>query len=178
MEAILEAKERIEILQGAIRGKKRKIKILKDNLSIEELETVYKDQRKMRSIKTEISNLEKDISESLPAQIKDVKDGLKQAQQAAKEAKQLVPKQEAIPPKWREKSKELFAHLSAAKKSNNELRLMQSAYHEMEKKTGIQMDLKGVSGGFSSIDALVNTIEGEIKGEGRKFFIYPVGFRV
>ena len=61
MDAILEAKKRIETIEGAIRGKKRKVKILKDDLSVEELETVYKDEGKMRSMRTEISNMEKDI---------------------------------------------------------------------------------------------------------------------
>jgi len=177
MEAILEAKKRIETIEAAIRGKKRRVKILKDDLAVEELETTYKNEKKMRSLKTEISNLERDISEGLPAQIKDVKAALKQAQQAAEEAKELLPKQEALIPEIEKASKELLEVLKAAQKKNEKLMILNQRYLMMEKKTGQEFDHDG-GGGFMSIAVLIEVLERELEGEGRVMFTYPANFRI
>ena len=178
MDAILEAKKRIETIEGAIRGKRRRVKILKDDLAVEELETTYKDQGKMRSMKTEISNLEKDISEGLPAQIKDARAAVKEAERAAKEAKELLPKQEALIPEIKEVSKELLEALEEAQKVNQKLIMLNDRFRAMESKTnsGLERDESGE--GFMSILVLIQILKDEIEGLGRSLMTFPANFRI
>jgi len=121
MDAIQQINQRIETIEAAIRGKRRKIKILKDDLAVEQLETTYKDERKMRSIQSEISKLEKDVSEGLPAQIKAAKAAVKEAERAAEEAKKILPKQKKLIPEIEKTSKELLEKLEEAEELNQKL---------------------------------------------------------
>lgn len=178
MDAISTAKERIETIEGAIRGKKRRVKILRDDLSVEMLETVYKDEKKMRSIRTEISNLEKDISEGLPAQIADAKAAVKEAERAAREAKELLPKQEKLIPEIAKVSKELFEALEAAQTLNQKLLILNDQFRAMESKTNSGMDRDECGDGFMSIKVLIQVLKDEIEGIGRQMIVYPPGFRI
>ncbi len=178
MDAILEAKKRIETIEGAIRGKRRRVKILKDDLAVEELETTYKDQKKMHSMKTEISNLERDISESLPAKIKDAKAAVKEAERAAVEAKRLLPEQEKLILEIVKSSKELLEALEAAQEKNLKLLQLNEAYLMMEKKTGKVFDRDGCSAGFMSIKVLIEVMKDEHDGLGRQLFKWPPNFRI
>lgn len=178
MDAILEAKKRIETIEGAIRGKKRRVKILRDDLSVEELETTYKNEGKMRSLKKEISNLEKDISEGLPAQIKDAKAAVKEAERAAKEAKEILPKQEKLIPEIVKVSKELLEKLEEAQEKNQKLIMLNDGFRAMEKKTNSGMDRDECGNGFMSIKVLIQILKDEIDGIGRQMFVYPLNFRI
>lgn len=178
MDAILEAKKRIETIQSAIRGKKRKVKILRDNLSVEMLETTYRNEGKMRSLKTEISNLEKDISTTLPDLIADAKAAVKEAERAAKEAKELLPKQEKLPPKIEKVSKELLEKLEEAQALNQKLIMLNDGFRAMESKTNSGMDRDGCGNGFVSIQVLIQVLKDEIDGIGRQFFKWPPNFRI
>ncbi len=178
MDAIVEAKKRIETIQGAIRGKKRRVKILKDDLAVEELETTYKNEGKMRSLKTEISNLEKDISEGLPTLITDAKAAVKEAERAAKEAKEILPKQEKLIPEIEKVSKELLEKLEEAQTLNQKLIMLNDGFRSMEKKTNSGMDLDGCGDGFMSIKVLIQILKDEIDGIGRQMIFYPPNFRI
>ena len=134
MDAIQQINQRIETIEAAIRGKKRRIKILKDDLASEQLETSQKDERKMRSIQSEISRLEKDVSEGLPAQIKACKDAIKEAERAAKEAALILPRQEALIPEIEKTSKELLEKLEEAEELNQKLLKLNDGFRAMEKK--------------------------------------------
>jgi len=178
MDAIVEAKKRIETIEGAIRGKKRRIKILKDDLAVEELETTYKNEGKMRSMKTQISNLERDISESLPAQIKDAKAAVKEAERAAVEAKRLLPEQEKLILEIVKSSKELLEALEGAQEKNQKLLILNDRFRAMESKTNSGMDLDECGGGFQSIKVLIQILKDEIDGIGRQMIVYPANFRI
>ena len=178
MDAIQQINQRIETVQSAIRGKKRRIKILKDDLAIEELETTYKDQHKIHSMRTEISKLEKDVSEGLPAQIKDAKLETKEAERAAEEAKRLLPQQEALIPEIKEASKELLEKLKETQKSNEKLLMLNQRFRAMEAKTQSGMDRDGCGNGFYSIKILIEVLKDELDGLGRKLFKYPPNFRL
>ena len=178
MDAIVEAKKRIETIEGAIRGKRRRVKILKDDLAVEELETTYRNEQKMRSIKTEISNLEKDISEGLPALIKDAKAAVKEAERAAKEAKEILPKQEKLIPEIAKVSKELFEALEAAQTLNQKLLIYNDRFRAMENKTNSGLDRDECGNGFMSIKVLIQILKDEIDGIGRQMIFYPPNFRI
>ena len=178
MDAISEAKKRIETIEGAIRGKKRRVKILKDDLAVEELETTYKNEGKMRSLKTEISNLEKDVSEELPALIADAKLRVKEAERAAKEAKEILPKQKRIVVEIEKASRELLGKLEEAQILNQKLVTLNDGFRAMEKKTGSGMDLDGCGDGFMSIKVLIQILKDEIEGIGRQMIVYPPNFRI
>lgn len=178
MDAIIEAKKKIETIQSAIRSKRRRVKILKDDLAVEELETTYKNERKMRSIKTEISNLEKDISESLPSQIKDAGLAVKEAERAAKEAKELLPKQEKLIPEIEKASKELLEALEGAQGKNQKLIILNDRFRAMESKTKSGLDLDGCGDGFASILVLIQILKDEIEGIGRQLVVWPNNFRI
>lgn len=178
MDAIVEAKKRIETIEAAIRGKKRRVKILKDDLAVEELETTYKNEGKMRSIKTEISNLEKDISQGLPALITDAKAAVKEAERAAKEAREILPKQKKLILEIEKASKELLEKLEEAQKANQKLVMLNDGFRAMENKTNSGMDLDGCGDGFMSIKVLIQTLKDEIDGIGRQMIVYPANFRI
>jgi len=178
MDAISTAKERIETIQSAIRGRKRRVKILKDDLASEQLKTVYKDEGKMRSMRTEISALELDVSESLPAQIKDAKAAVKEAERAAEEARGLLPKQKKIVVEIEETSKLLLEKLKEAEEINRKLVMLNDGYTMMEKKTGEVIDRDGCGGGFQSIKVLIQILKDEVDGIGRQMLVYPLNFRI
>ena len=178
MEAILEAKKRIEVIEAALRGRKRKVKILKDDLASEMLETVYKNEGKMRSMRTEISNLEKDISEGLPAQITDAKAAVKEAERAAKEAREILPKQEALIPEIVKVSKLLLEKLEEAQALNQKLIMLNDGFRAMEKKTASGLDRDECGSGFQSIKVLIQILKDEIDGIGRQMIVYPPNFRI
>lgn len=52
------------------------------------------------------------------------------------------------------------------------------ALNEQLSKLEIQIDKTGVSVGFKSLKAYEETLEKEVKGEGRQFFMWPRGFPV
>jgi len=170
-------KEKIKNIKTAIKVKAAEARGLREKIAVEEVSSI-KDDRKIRSLKKELNELKIEISENLRLALVDAEEALKLAEKEEKEKIKLAPKQEAVVLKWRKKSKELFTTLKQAKKENDELRLLQSAYNGMEKETGIKLDLKGVSSGFSSIDPLVDTLKDEVAGNGRKFFRYPANFPV
>lgn len=175
---IEEAKKRIELIQSAIRGKRRRIKILKDDLAVEELETTYKDERKIRSIKTEISKLERDVAQGLPDQIKAAKLAVTEAEKAAKEAAELIPKQKALIPEIEKVSKELLEALEAAQTVNQKLLALNNAFRSMENKTKSGMEQDGCGSGFMSIGVLIQVLKDELDGIGRQLFTYPPNFRI
>ena len=178
MDAIAEATKRIETIEAAIRGKRRKVKILRDDLAAEELETTYKDEKKIRSIQTEISKLERDIEQELPDQIKAAKAAVKEAERAAKEAKELLPKQKKIVVEIEEASKLLLEKLEEAEEINQKLVMLNDGYIMMEKKTGEVIDRDNCGGGFQSIKVLIQILKDEIDGIGRQMITYPPNFRI
>ena len=178
MDKIEQINQRIETIEAAIRGKKRKVKILKDDLASEQLETSQKDERKMRSIQSEISRLEKDVSTTLPALITDAKAAIKQAEKAAEEAKKILPKQEALIPEIEKTSKELLEKLEEAEELNQKLLKLNDGFRAMEKKTNSGLDRGRYGIGFMSIKVLIQVLKDELDGLGRKLFKYPPNFRL
>lgn len=177
MDAIEEAKKRIETIEAAIRGRKRELRIQEDKLAVAKLNP-HTDHRELNEISSKITTVKNEVEKNLPSLLEDAQQQIKDAKKAEKEAEALRQPQADLVPKMKKKSRELLEILKAALKINNELRPMVSAYHQMEEKTGISLDTKGVSSGFSSIESLVHTIEKEVAGEGRDFFRWPSNFPV
>lgn len=176
MEAIEEAKTKIQDIEAATRSKKKELEDLEGRFAAEKLNP-NADRRELNVLSSQIRTVKTEVEERLPSMLGDVQQQLKEAKKAKREAALLIPKQADLVSPLQKSSMELFEILKAAKKKNDEHRTMLSAYHQMAKKTGFS-DLKKVSGGFSSIKALVDTIKDEVEGKGRKFFKWPFGFPV
>lgn len=71
-------------------------------------------------------------------------------------------------------SLELLEKIKEAVRLNERL----LALNEQLSKLEIQVDKTGVSVGFKSLKAYEETLEKEVKGEGRQFFMWPRGFPV
>lgn len=176
MEAIEEAKTKIGDIEAATRSKEKELEDLQGKFAAEKLNP-NADRRELNILSSKIRTIKTEIEERLPSMLEDTQQQLKDAKKAKREAELLLPKQLDLEPKLKKSSLELFEILKAAKKINDDHRLMLSAYHQMSKKTGFS-DLKKVSSGFNSIDALVDTIQDEVTGKGRKFFRWPANFPV
>lgn len=177
MEGIEEAKTKIQDVEAAMRSRKKELENLEEKFSVAKLNP-HTDHRELNEISSQIRNVKAEVEERLPSLLEDAQQQIKDIKKAKKEGEALRQPQSDLVPKMKEKSRELLEALKVALKVNNELRPMVSAYHGMEEKTGISLDTKGVSSGFSSIESLVHTIEKEVAEEGRDFFRWPSNFPV
>jgi len=176
MEAIEEAKTKIQDVEAAMRSRKKELQDLEEKFSVEKLNP-HADHRDLVALSNKIRTVKAEIEERLPSMLEDAQQEIKDIKKAKREAELLLPKQLELEPKLQKSSLELFEILKAALKINDKHRTMLSAYHSMAKKTGVS-DLKKVSGGFSSLESLVHVIEKEVAGEGRDFFRWPANFPV
>jgi len=177
MDAIEQTNLKIVDLKSAIKFKNSEARKLQEELSAERVSDGQKDERKIRELETKIKLLKEEVTERLPGALEDAEEQLKLAEKAAEEAKELLPKQEALIPKITEASRELLAALKAAQKINEKLMLLNQRFQVMEAKTKSGMDHDG-SGGFMSIIALIEVLTREIGGEGRVMITYPNNFRL
>ncbi|MBA7495566.1 hypothetical protein ES702_06153 [subsurface metagenome] len=176
MEAIEEAKTKIQDVEAAMRSRKKELEDLEEKFSVAKLNP-HADHRDLVALSNKIRTVKAEVEERLPSMLEDAQEEIRDIKKAKKEAELLRPKQLELEPKLQKSSLELFEILKAALKINDKHRTMLSAYHQMAKKTGIS-DLKKVSSGFSSIKPLVNTIEKEVTGKSRDFFRWPANFPV
>ena len=170
-------KQKIKNIKTAVKVKAAEARGLREKIAVEEIATP-KDDRKIRSLEKQLTQLKLEISKNLPSTLESAEEELKIAEREEKEKAEFILKMEALIPEMKKKSKELLKKFQEVQPVNDELRQMISGFNMMQTKTGKGMDISGVSSGFQSLDAIIDVLEDEISGVPRTktMIFYPPNF--
>lgn len=148
----------------------------KNNLIVERIKRPL-DERKIkeheniiRTIKAEIEQVKK-LNESLDQQKVD-------ARKKQKNVEVWIHAQKEIAGKLKVESKSLLQALKSAQAVNLRILQLSGQFHSLKKDTGKEMDLTGSSSGFYSLQTIVEILESEVSGSGRKMFHFTNQFLV
>ncbi len=170
-------KQKIKNIKTAVKVKAAEARGLREKIAVEEVSS-RRDDRKVRSLEKQLTQLKLEISENLPETLEAAQEELKLAEKEEKEIREFIPRMEALIPEMKKKSKELLKKFQEVQPVNDELRQMISGFNMMQTKTGKGMDISGVSSGFQSLNAIIDVLEDEISGVPRTktMIFYPPNF--
>lgn len=135
------------------------------------------DERKVKERENMIQDLISEIEK-----VKELNEDLAQqkviARKQEKNIELLIHEQKEIVGKLKTESRDLLQQLKSAQKINQRILQFSGQYLSMEKETGKKIDRAKTSSGFYSLQTIVEILESEVSGEGRRMFHWTNQFLV
>jgi len=135
------------------------------------------DERKIKERENTIRTLTEEIET-----IKELNEDLAQQKVNARERKKNVEvwihAQKEIAEKLKTESKALLVALKSTQAINQRILQLSGQFNSLKKDTGKEIDLTGSSSGFYSLQTILEILQSEVSGDGRKMFHFTNQFLV